>query len=78
MQMMRDLFPTDAGTPYFTLTLESRDHPAHSLLSGLGDADRARIGDVLAGAVSAISGILREAAAHEPTSPGTSSFGCGT
>jgi hypothetical protein len=78
MQIIRDLFPTDAARPYLTLTLESRDHDGHSLLSALGEADRAMIGDVMANAVIAISGILRRAAGEGPTQTETSSFGCGT
>jgi hypothetical protein len=78
MQILRDLFPTDAGTPYLTLTLETRDLAAHSLLSGLGEADRAAIADALAGAVETIARVLREAMRETPPAPGTSSFGCGT
>jgi hypothetical protein len=36
------------------------------------------IGDVMANAVIAISGILRRAAGEGPTQTETSSFGCGT
>ena len=78
MQLTRDLFPTDARTPYFTLTLESRDVAGHSLLSGLSDDDRARIASEMAAAVTAIARVLRDAAAHETPSRGSSSFGCGT
>ena len=61
MQILRDLFPTDAGTPYFTLALETRDLHAHSLLSGLGEDDRSAIADALADAVETIARVLREA-----------------
>lgn len=60
MQLTRDLFPTDARTPHFTLTLESRDPAGHSLLSGLNDHDRARIGNEMAAAVQAISRVLQD------------------
>jgi len=78
MQILRDLFPTDARTPYFTLALETRDLHAHSLLSGLGEADRIAIADALAQAVETIAHVLSDAIAETPPAPGTSSFGCGT
>ena len=78
MQILRDLFPTDAATPYFTLALETRDLHAHSLLSGLGEDDRGAISDALAEAVETIARVLREAIRETPPAPGTSSFGCGT
>jgi hypothetical protein len=78
MQILRDLFPTDAGTPYFTLALETRDLHAHSLLSALGEDDRTAISDALAEAVETIAQVLRKAIREGAPAPGTSSFGCGT
>ena len=35
MDITRDVFLSDARTPYFTLTLTSRDLQSHSILSSL-------------------------------------------
>ena len=78
MDIAKDLFPTDSRSPYFTLTLSSRDLSGHSLLTALEPEQRAAVNAILAQAAAALDDLLR--GLHETSGPaaGTSSFGCGT
>ena len=78
MDITRDVFITDARTPYFTLTLASRDLEAHSILSGLTSAEHDRVADALTAAASAVVDVLRSALARESNPGETTNFGCGT
>ena len=78
MDITRDVFLTDARTPYFTLTLASRDLHAHSILSSLTPEEHEQVADVLSAAVSAAVDALKTAQSRERSSGETTSFGCGT
>jgi hypothetical protein len=78
MDITRDVFPTDARTPYFTLTLASRDLEAHSILSSLTPDEHEHVADALTAAASAVVEVLKTAQSRERSSGETTSFGCGT
>ena len=78
MDITRDVFLSDARTPYFTLTLTSRDLQAHSILSSLTPAEHEQVADALTAAASAVVDVLRAAQSREGGSAETTSFGCGT
>ncbi len=78
MDITRDVFPTDARAPYFTLTFASRDLQAHRLLSSLTPGEHERIADALTTAAAAVVDVLRVAHARDGSHKETTSFGCGT
>jgi len=75
MDITRDLFPTDERSPYFTLTLASRDIESHNALTRLSGAERERIGEALTAAAAAILEVLRRSGG---SSGSYTSYGCGT
>jgi hypothetical protein len=78
MDISRDLFPSDARSPYLTLTLASRDIESHNLLTRLSEAERDRIGEALNAAGSTILSVLRAATGEGARSAERTNFGCGT
>jgi hypothetical protein len=78
MDITRDLFLTDARTPYFTLTLASRDLQAHSILTSLTPDEHEQVADALTAAALAVVEVLKTAQSRDRGSAETSSFGCGT
>jgi hypothetical protein len=78
MEIARDLFLTDARTPYFTVALSSRDLEAHRTLSSLTSAEHERLGEALTAAAATIADVLRAAYGRGRNVTGASSFGCGT
>jgi hypothetical protein len=78
MDITRDVFLSDARTPYFTFTLTSRDLQAHSILSSLTPDEHEQVADALTAAASAVVDVLRTAHSREGGSAETASFGCGT
>ena len=78
MEISRDLFSTDERSPYFTLTLASRDIASHNLLTSLTAVERERIGGALNAAAAEIVGVLRARGPDDAGSRGSTYFGCGT
>jgi hypothetical protein len=78
MDITRDLFLTDARTPYFTLTLASRDLQAHSILSSLTPDEHEQVADALTAAALTVVEVLESARSRDRASAETASFGCGT
>jgi hypothetical protein len=78
MDITRDVFLSDARTPYFTFTLTSRDLQAHSILSSLTPDEHEQVADALTAAASAVVDVLGTAQSREGGSGETTSFGCGT
>jgi hypothetical protein len=78
MEISRDLFPTDERSPYFALTLASRDIVSHNVLTSLTAAERERIAGALNAAGAEIVRVLRARAPGDAGSRGSTNVGCGT
>ena len=78
MELAKDVFLTDARSPYLSLLLASRDLDAHRLLSGLTADEEAALHAALASGVAAVRAVLSTALARQSPEAGTTSFGCGT
>jgi len=78
MEFAKDLFLTDARSPYLSLLLASRDLDAHRLLSALTPDEEAALHAALADGVAAVRAVLATAMARQSPEAGTTSFGCGT
>ena len=78
MELAKDLFLTDARSPYLSLALVSRDLDSHRLLSGLSAEESAALHTALAASAAAVRGVLADAWKRVAPDAGTTSFGCGT
>ena len=78
MEFAKDLFLTDARSPYLSLALASRDLDAHRLLSSLTPDEETALHAALAAGASAVRTVLSTAWARQAPDAGTTSFGCGT
>ena len=78
MELAKDVFLTDARSPYLSLLLASRDLEAHRLLSGLTAEETAALHAALADGAAAVRDVLATALARQSPKAGTTSFGCGT
>jgi hypothetical protein len=78
MDITRDVFLTDARTPYFTFTLASRDLQAHSILSSLTPGEHEQVANALTAAAATLAEVLKTAHSRERGSEERTSFGCGT
>jgi hypothetical protein len=78
MELAKDLFLTDARSPFLSLVLASRDLDAHRLLSGLSDEEDLALHEALAAGAASVRQVLEAALARQAPDATTLSFGCGT
>jgi hypothetical protein len=78
MEIVRDVFLTDAREPLVTVSVTSRDLAAHRLLSGLSEEEKQELGGLLRAHAAAVQHLLRSALDRRKPESGTGSFGCGT
>jgi hypothetical protein len=78
MEIVRDVFLTDAREPLITVSVTSRDLAAHRLLSGLSEQERQELSGLLREHAAAVQHLLRGVLERQKAQSGTASFGCGT
>jgi hypothetical protein len=78
MEIVRDVFLTDAREPLLTVSVTSRDLAAHRLLSGLSEHEKQELSGLLREHAAAVQRLLRGALERRKPESGTASFGCGT
>jgi hypothetical protein len=78
MEIVRDVFLTDAREPLVTVSVMSRDLEAHRLLSGLSEEEKQELNELLREHAAAVRRLLRSALERRKPESTPSSFGCGT
>jgi hypothetical protein len=78
MIISRERHLDDTSLHHVTLTLQTRTHEMHSLLSDAPDEVRQRVAEVLVEALNQLQSVLAPLLGPRRGGAGASEFGCGT